>query len=334
MSSNQKIIDTLTRRQIFIQRYSKAESRRLLKHLKRLSAEIKSAAKSSQGMALSVQIARLTQEILEAYGDDLLEGARKFAEDEAEFAGQALVNSTKLESFASPSREQILSAFRDEPMVLLSGNKAQATSINEMVAKFTTNKTARINELIRDATTQGKTLDEVVDAVLDEVAHRTPQQAEALVRTVTNQVGSTARSEVYKANANVLIGEEYVAVLDSRTTIICASLDGTIYPVGEGVHPPAHWGCRSVRVPVVNPKFNLGAKVKGKRASAGGLVDANTTYGGWLKTQPKNVQDEVLGKERAKLFRSGKIKIGNFTDDSGKEYNLDQLKALNPLAFE
>jgi hypothetical protein len=58
------------------------------------------------------------------------------------------------------------------------------------------------------------------------------------------------------------------------------------------------------------------------------------TYGGWLKKQPASVQDEVLGIERAKLFRSGKLSIGKFTDDTGKVYTLDQLKKLEPLAFE
>jgi hypothetical protein len=84
---------------------------------------------------------------------------------------------------------------------------------------------------------------------------------------------------------------------------------------------------------LVNPKYNLGSKVTGKRSSVDGLVSADTTYGGWLKKQGAAVQDEVLGIDRAKLFRSGKLSIGRFTDDLGRVYSLEELERLNPLAF-
>ena len=98
--------------------------------------------------------------------------------------------------------------------------------------------------------------------------------------------------------------------------------------------PPLHWGCRSLRTPKVNPEYDLGSEITGERASVNGPVSGSVTYGGWLNRQGADVQNEVLGVERAKLFRSGKLSISKFSDDSGKVYSLKRLEELNPLAFK
>jgi hypothetical protein len=69
--------------------------------------------------------------------------------------------------------------------------------------------------------------------------------------------------------------------------------------------------------------------IDSKRQSQFGTVDANTNYSQWLKKQSNEFQNEVLGVERAKLFRSGEFKLTDFVDDSGKVYTLDELKSLN-----
>jgi len=101
--------------------------------------------------------------------------------------------------------------------------------------------------------------------------------------------------------------------------------------------PPAHWNCRSTTIPVIKPEFDMGAKIKGKRPSIGGkgakLVNSKTTYGGWLKKQPRAFIDEALGPRRAELFVSGKLKLERFSDSTGRVYNLLQLQRLNPIAF-
>lgn len=52
------------------------------------------------------------------------------------------------------------------------------------------------------------------------------------------------------SNNELLPRELYVAVLDNRTTTICRSLNGKVFPVGSGPYPPLHWNCRSTRVPL------------------------------------------------------------------------------------
>jgi len=73
-----------------------------------------------------------------------------------------------------------------------------------------------------------------------------------LARTAITSVYVQADHEIYRANKTALKGWQYVAVLDARTTPICAHRDGTIYPVDDFKHlPPAHWHCRSTTIPVV-----------------------------------------------------------------------------------
>jgi SPP1 gp7 family putative phage head morphogenesis protein len=42
----------------------------------------------------------------------------------------------------------------------------------------------------------------------------------------------------------------YVATLDSRTSSICAALDGREFEYGKGPMPPQHFNCRSTTVPI------------------------------------------------------------------------------------
>ena len=72
----------------------------------------------------------------------------------------------------------------------------------------------------------------------------------------------------------------------------------------------------------------------GDQAAEGGPVDANLTYGGWLKRQSAEKQDDVLGATRGALFRRGGLTIDKFTNDKGRWYSLDELKQIESKAFK
>jgi hypothetical protein len=54
-------------------------------------------------------------------------------------------------------------------------------------------------------------------------------------------------------------------------------------------------------------------------------------YSDLLKTQSKTIQNEVLGVEREKLFRSGKITIEQFLSRNGDVLTLVELKTKDLL---
>lgn len=208
---------------------------------------------------------------------------------------------------------------------------------------------AKVQEVVREALQTGSPVPEVRRRVA-QVTKQTSRQAEAVARTGFSHATSVADQMVAEANDDVIIGVMWLSTLDSRTTITCASLDRTVYRTNEGPRPPAHFNCRS-RVTMLTRDITDIAQGKtgkptqaeldaaGKRRTEGtrdGIdyqqgrarpFDAGTSYGDWLKRQPATVQDEVLGRTRAKLFRQGKVEIDQFVGSDHQPLTLKELEA-------
>jgi SPP1 gp7 family putative phage head morphogenesis protein len=160
-------------------------------------------------------------------------------------------------------------------------------------------------------------------------------QIMALVRTSINQVANSASMVVYEANQDVTKKYQYVATLDSLTSPICRALDGQEFPYGKGPTPPQHFNCRSKVVAVIDYKGLGFPELESEfetRASKGGQVPANTTYGQWLKDQPLKTQQDVLGPSKVPYFNRLVDKYGardamaKLVRDDGSELTLDQLR--------
>lgn len=138
---------------------------------------------------------------------------------------------------------------------------------------------------------------------------------------------------------------------------------GILPLVPKEARPPAHMNCRSTMVAYIDGVGLVGsrpfvrdtrtrdkrevdfrklAKQKGmtvaqvRRAWAEaniGRVPAATTYQDFLSRQPASFQDEVLGKTKGRLFRSGGLSVDQFVDRAGNELTLAQLAASRPEAF-
>jgi SPP1 gp7 family putative phage head morphogenesis protein len=156
-------------------------------------------------------------------------------------------------------------------------------------------------------------------------------QVIALVRTSINQVANTASQQVYEANQDITKKYRYVATLDTRTSAICAALDGREFEYGKGPTPPQHFNCRSTTVPVIDPDI-LPPSTTATRASKDGQVPINQSYGEWLAKQPASVQAEALGPGKVAYFNKLADKYGprnaiaKLVRDDGAEVTLDQLR--------
>ena len=58
-----------------------------------------------------------------------------------------------------------------------------------------------------------------------------------------------------------------------------------------------------------------------------GTVPADLTYDDWLRGQPIEFQNEVLGRRKAVLFRKG-LKLDRFVDSTGRQLTTEQLREL------
>jgi hypothetical protein len=148
----------------------------------------------------------------------------------------------------------------------------------------------------------------------DGTINTTANDTARMVRTITNGTVNDSRGAYAVSNKGLFKEERYTAVLDGKTSVICINLDGTIVTLGGQPRPPQHYYCRSFMVPIL-PENIGGASTMIK-------------YPAWLKRQPAQKQNEVLGKTKAKMWRKGEVEIDQFVDSSGKILTIDQLKKL------
>ena len=161
------------------------------------------------------------------------------------------------------------------------------------------------------------------------------KQAQAIARTATSAVVHNAREEVFKANKDIVPKVQWTATLDDRTTVVCINLDGKIFETGTGPRPPIHFQCRSTVVPVTPSwqEFGVSDPPPATRASMNGAVPAKLTYKKWLAQQSKATQVKVLGKKKAELYRSGRVKIEKFSSKDLKPLTLKQIAAREKVSI-
>lgn len=355
MSTRQFFVNASSRHAVFVQRFAGGEVRKMLKYVNELQAKtialINSRELTPKGFARQASLFKdlndlalaLNDKMGKEMGKDMLE----FAKYEAEFTKKMAEKGMKIDTFAVPSNQTIKTALETNVMKLTPSNVYQtgkrSESVGEALRHFWTAKGNQVEQVIRDGMGLGRTSSEIIGDLKHVTNRLARHNAEALIRTITNHVSTLARMETLKENADVLEGYEVVATLDDRTTLTCAGLDGKVFTLDEVEYPPYHWNCRSTLIPVVKQEFNLGAAVTGERPSIVGneaeLVGANTKFGGWLRGQSADFKKEYFsqfpnGKEKYSLFESGGLSIDKFTDATGAQYTLSELRALEPMAFD
>lgn len=239
----------------------------------------------------------------------------------------------------------------------------------------------RIMAQVRIGMVQGESIPAIVRRVIGSRALNgtdalatalTRRGTAAVIRTMVNGLSNAAKGEFYKANQSVIAAEVWMATLDGRICPVCMGLDGQRFKVGEGRRPPAHVGCRCVRVAVLasdvlgnrpmkpvtergllrefskleglqapTKRVNLPRGFKGKFdifsrrrvRELTGTTPARMTYAEFLRKQSVEFQNDVLGKTKARLFRTGKIGIRRFTDRRDDTLTLSELAKKEKAAF-
>lgn len=145
------------------------------------------------------------------------------------------------------------------------------------------------------------------------------------------QTARDANRASLRMNTDICPTMGWLSVLDNDTCVSCGVRDGlewdslTLEPVGHNIpftSPPLHWNCRCL----VRGVTRLMQAVEGQRASMFGPVDRKMTFGEFLKQRDTTFQDEVLGEDRAKIWRSKQLSLRDLVDDAGRELTLDELR--------
>lgn len=356
---NERLQDAEVSHAIGLQRYSTGVMRRMLAILNRADAELMARLLAALEAApqSAFQITRL---------DELLASVRRlnesiYREVQAALEGElrdltayevgyqqtlfqtTIPNPVQVQlSVASVSIDQVAAAALARPF---SVSKNGAVPLREYLAGIEADRARLIRDAVRLGFVEGETIPQIMRRIrgtralgyADGLMEGSRRHVEGMVRTAVNHTANYARQSLYEANADLVKGWTFVATLDSRTSITCASLSGKQFPVGKGPMPPRHINCRSSSVPIVASWRDLGIDQDemppSMRASMDGLVPDDITFTQWLKSKPASVQDDLLGATRGKLFRANKLEIDRFTDSKGRVYSLDELRKRDAKIF-
>jgi SPP1 gp7 family putative phage head morphogenesis protein len=384
-SVNERLRDDAVADLVRLQRYGGTLARRIVALLNRADADLvrriadRLESIDRRGFDLGPQttarLQRLLKEIrdqsTDLYNlvhaelrDELVQLARVEADNQAERIDETVGTDLNI---LRPSPETLRSAVTSQPF--------RGKLLREWAANLEADKVRRLSDAVRIGIVEGETTDQIVTRIRgtrdaqyrDGILEITRRNAEAITRTAVNHISTRARDLLYEQNTDIIKGVLWVSVLDNRTTPVCRSRDGKVYPVGKGPRPPAHVGCRSTTVPVlkswaelsgddslqrgrgaddIETLFRKNLKEQGftddqiatiqrnTRASMDGQVPSDMTYSQWLSRQSAGVQDDILGKTRGALFRRGELPLDRFVDRTGAELTLGQLRKRQGRAFE
>ena len=338
MAEHDKLLERLVRHQVMVQRFAGSQIKAARPILRQLAKDVRQRIQAAD--ATELQMARLGElerdirALAAAATDDIQQALdlEDFAVEEAQFAQRLLGAAVSVDLAEGLDLDVVRAITTRRKMRLVSGDKIKSLTIPEMWGEFSESAGRDAMRVVQSGVLEGRTQQQMAREVSQLVSTRSRRQAETVIRTATNGIGGAARDMVYQDNSDIIEGERFLATLDGRTTLTCAGLDQTIHPLGQGPRPPLHYGCRSLRVPVIRPEYRIATQ--GERASMDGPVSNQTTYGGFLRRQSAEFQDDVLGPTRARLFREGKISIDQFTDDMGRVLSLDQLRQRYDITMQ
>lgn len=332
---NEKILDAQIKHSVYLERYKSGVLKKIIGLLNKTETDLieqiagRLSTIVSRGYDLGPDETKRLNDLLKAIqdkrrevydvlGQTLFDEMIDFTRYEADFQIRLAENAGVEVNLTIPSNAQLKAVVTSQPF--------QGRLLREWAKGLETADIRRIQDAVRTGIVEGRTTDQIVRRVRgtkaasfqDGILEISRRDAEGVVRTAVAHVQNRARMEVYNANADIVGGVQYAAVLDSRTTLICASRDGKVFPIDKAPPIPAHFRCRSIYVPYFGPR-------EGDRASKFGPVPADTTFDQFLRKQSKDFQDEVLGVTRGDLWRSGKVSLDKFVDKSGHVYTLKQL---------
>lgn len=341
MSTNDKIEDAVTRHQVFVMRYSEGRERLADDYVEKLIEAVTERLGADIATVSPARLDQIIAEVAEEIKSQSEEYEKSVVDEMLEFVGYQSDFNVNLLGFntaaqvVSPAIGILQAAMLLRRMPL---EPTKSYTVNEALQEYSSRKSNQIIQTVRDGVTLGQTSQEITSNIKS-LTKTQQRQAATLARTIANYVSIQAREVVMRENSDITDSYKWIATLDSRTSLICASRDQEVFKESnDSPKPPAHFNCRSTITPILKDEFDLGLDIDSRRpavSDAGVLqVSSSTPYETWLRRQSRAFQTEVLGVARAKLFREGRISIGRFVDSQGRTLTLDQLRKLEPMVFE
>lgn len=389
LTANEHLQDALIRHQIGLLRHSSAIQARILELLNATERDLveaierrgrRLAGRGVQDSVTKVRLQRLLEEVREIRGRAMSQAFAHWRKSLQDLVRAEAEHVARIVRTVAPVQLEMVSPDPSTLRAIVTTNPFEGQLLAGWAKRLARNDLTRIMGQVQIGMVQGDTPAQMARRIVgtaqlrgaNGVTEITRREASTITRTAVQTMANASRQQVYDANSDLFTHERFVATLDSRTTPICRANDGKQYKRGEGPHPPLHFNCRSVRVPVIDPRQmgirpartatqrqllreyarqngleGIRSRTDLPRGHAGkfdafsrrrvreltGTVPASTTYQEFLSRQSSAFQRDVLGATRARLFRQGGISVDRFVDRAGRQYTLAELARREAAAF-
>ncbi len=349
-SVNEQLLDLNLRHAVTLSKYENSVVRKIISLLNRVDADLvqqilKYDPNEVSGSYSRKRLENMLAAIREIVADgnrqlntNLSDELKSFAKYEAGFQVNLLTSAIPVAiDLVTPPAVLLNQIVTTDPI--------KGRLLKEWTASLSADKYAKVSQAIRLGIVEGQTTPEIMQRVRgtramrfkDGILEITRRSAESLVRTSVASVGSDVKRVLYEQNRDLVSKSVWHSALDGKVCPRCGNLDGQVFPIDEGPQPPLHLNCRCVRVGITKSFRELGIDLDeakpGQRASMNGAVPATTTFESWLKRQPVDVQNDVLGVTKARLFRISKLPLSKFVNRANEELTLPELKQTESAAF-
>ncbi len=299
---SQRLFDANVRRRIQLEQLSANQTRDMLGFLSQLERDIvgklanlpegRIAARKAQERFLE-DLRDLYKEAYSGLTSEMRGGLRDLAGAEAKRQGDLLEDALGGGADVTVSVQRLTGS---AAYTIATSTPMQGRFLRDYWNDLTPAHRKRMEAALRIGFAEGESLS-ATKRRIRQVTQVNARGAETLIRTANSHIAAQVQAASALQNEDLIDYEIWRTVLDSRTSAVCLNLSGQKFKVGEGPYPPQHFRCRSVRSPVLK----------------GSKPPKQETYPEWIERQPADVQDEVLGKAKAKAYRSGREKIQAFT---------------------
>ena len=339
MNVSDKLLDLSVIRQLLLERVIAGQSVQLNKQLDAIAAALEKQLKGKelseyQGKRLDKAVAEL-KAVIDIKAPDLAE----LGVAEAEFFRDAMA-SVGIDAVLPP-----ISALES----IAHGSLVQGATIGNWFSRLNESTRFDVERTVKNGVSLGQTNAQIAKSIMGigdkggEPIAKSRRDAMAITRTAVQTVAKDARLASLEANADIIKAVQWVSTLDSRTSDICIVRSGKTWtypdfkPIKHKIPwnggPPAHWNCRSTFIPITKSFEELSnGRIKDNvepstRASMDGYVAADLTFDAFLRSKPPEFADQMLGKGRAELWRSGKITLNQLLDQRGNPLTLAELRS-------
>lgn len=253
MPITEEVIDIEARHSIFVQRYATTLTNQFSAVIQELKTQISlRLIEAGPAEQMIKDIEAIQRHIYQNYEEALNTQFMEFAQSEMNFEQDVHLRTGGKSPLRIPP--DLWKTITTDPLVFQASD--QTVFLEPFIKNWSDDEIRRVSNIIRTGTLIGETNADIAKKIagnngtLDRITRRNNN---AVIRTSLNHISNQSKKALYEANQDVVIGHEWVSKIDSRTSDICRSLDGTKYYYnrdGAILYPPAHPNCRSTIAPI------------------------------------------------------------------------------------